>query len=444
MHPNPQVGNKGSTMNFFEIGQAWKYGLTTLIFTLALGCSRISSTTIKISSWGDMKENAILADMVNEFNKTHPDTPVELQRVSWGEYNTKLLTQVVAGIAPDIIFVSTYNIADLYPRGILEPLDDYVRADHYSVADIYPTLLDRFTIGDHLYGIPRDTSPICVVYYNKNAFDEVNLPYPTDDWTWNDLLVDAKALTKRDKKGNTKRWGYTEDSPMVEPWIYSAGARWVDNVKKPTRYTFNTPTFISAVQFRTDLVLKHKVMPAPSNMTAMGGIGASDLFMNGASAMFLSGIWKTPQFRDIKNFDWDVIMFPKGPTGQRAFKGGGSGYGILRSSKNKKAAWEFIKYITDKEGESKMAGTGLTQPALRSVAASSRFLDGQKPMNKKMLLKAEDHAIYEPLASNWRELREGLIDPTFDQVWIGRLTPQEAIEQLTEKMKSKPLMTEVQ
>ena len=216
----------------------------------------------------------------------------------------------------------------------------------------------------------------------------------------------------------------------------------MNDSQNPTTYTFNNPTFVNALQYRVDLILKEKVMPGPSNMTAMGGMGTSDLFMNGTAAMFVSGIWKTPQFRDIKDFDWDIAMFPKGPTGLRGFPGGGSGYGILSTSKNKKAAWEFIKYIAGPEGQAKMASTGLAQPALKSVAESPAFQDGQKPLNKKMLLKAVDYSVYPPMAKNWLEIYQGTITPIFDGLWTGKVTAQEAIDQLAEALKSKALVSE--
>src|ERR1700722_3336942 len=101
-------------MKIFGGIKIWKWmGVLTVLALTGWGCSNMGSTTIKISSWGDPKENAILQDLVENFNKTHPKIKVELQRVSWGEYNTKLLTQVAGGIAPDVIFVSTDNIADL-------------------------------------------------------------------------------------------------------------------------------------------------------------------------------------------------------------------------------------------------------------------------------------------------------------------------------------------
>ncbi len=427
-------------MKFFKQLACLKFTVILgFLGVMGMGCSKLGGgDTVKISSWGDVKENAILTDLINDFQKAHPDIKVELQRVPWGEYNTKLLTQFAGGIAPDVIFVSTDNIADLYYRGVLEPLNPYLQADpEISLKDFYPTLINRFTIDGSLYVVPRDISPVCVLYYNKKAFDEAKVPYPSDDWTWADFLAAAKALTKRDADGHTTQWGFTEDWAMIEPWVYSAGGRYVDNPQKPTKWTFNTPEFTRGLQMRADLMLKYKVMPSPSNMTAMGGVGASDMFNNGTVAMLLSGIWKTPQFRDIKNFDWDVALFPKGPGG-RGYQSGGSGYGILTTSKLKKEAWQLVSFLAGPEGEKKMATTGLVQPALQAIANSPVFLDGQKPLNKKILLQAEPYGIFMPVMENWLEVYQGSVIPTCDQIWSGKITAAEAVSQMWDKIKDKP------
>jgi ABC-type glycerol-3-phosphate transport system substrate-binding protein len=182
---------------------------------------------------------------------------------------------------------------------------------------------------------------------------------------------------------------------------------------------------------------KYKVMPSPANLTAMGGVGASDMFVNGTAAMFISGIWKTPQFRDIKTFDWDVALFPKGPGGTRGYQSGGSGYGILSTSKHKKEAWKLVSYLAGPEGEKKMSTTGLVQPALMSVANSPVFLDGQAPKNKKILLKAEPYGIFMPLMVNWQEVYQGNVIPTFDNLWLGKTDAAGAVSQLWDKIKDR-------
>jgi ABC-type glycerol-3-phosphate transport system substrate-binding protein len=426
-------------LGFLKIGVVGSF----LAVVLGWGCGRHGAATVKLSSWGDVKENAILSELIDDFQKLHPDIKVELQRVPWSEYTTKLLTQMAANTAPDVIFLSGDTTLQFASRGALEPLDDKVQADpDFPLKDFYPELIRYFTISGHLYGIPRDISPVCVLYYNKKAFDAAGLAYPSDDWTWDDFLKDAKLLTKREADGHTSQWAFIDDWTMVEPWVYSFGGSWVDDPYKPTKFTFDSPAFVKGLEFRADLILKHKVMPSPTSLTAMGGVGTAGLFMNGSVAMFLSELYETPKFRDIKDFDWDVAMCPSGPKG-RAFQGGGSGYGILSSSTHKKEAWELVRYLAGPEGQKRMATTGLVQPALKSIANSPVFLDGQTPYHKKIVLDAVPFEIFDPLAMNWMEIKLGNILPTFDRVWSGKLTPSEGVSQLSADLKSKPLVTGV-
>jgi len=403
-----------------------------------------SGTSIKISSWGDLSENQILVDLIAQFEKENPTIKVELQRIPFNEYTTKLLTQIAAGSAPDVIFTETNNFVDLYLRQAFEPLNAYIQKDNFSTADYYPQILDRFSADGNIYAIPRDTAPICVIYYNKKAFDEAKLPYPNDDWNWAQFVAVGQKLIKKDATGKVTRWAFIDDWSMFEPWIYSAGGKWADDVKKPTKWLMaEDQGFVTGIQFRADLMHKYKVMPPPASLSAMGGMGTSDMFMNGTVAMFLSGIWKTPKFRtDIKNFKWDVVMFPKGPTGIRAFGTGGSGYGILKSSQNKEAAWKLVKFISGPVGAKKLAQTGLAQPAMMSVASGPDFLDGKDPQNKKMVLEAVKYVKYMPMAKNTSEVQYGILGPILDKVWNGNITAQQAAEALKPQLANKPPVTQ--
>ncbi len=404
-----------------------------------MGCGPKSGGKLKISSWGDLQENQILVDLINDFQKLHPEIQVELQRIPYNEYVTKLLTQIAGNVGPDVLFTEVENFADLYLRGALEPLNPYIQSDKIDMSVYYPQVVDRFTVDNQIYVIPRDTAPICVIYYNKKAFDEAKVPYPTDDWTYDDFVAVAKKVMKTDATGKVTRWGFVDDWVMPQPWVYDFGGSYANDVKHPTQWTFATdPHTLAGVQFRADLIYKYKVMLPPSGLAAMGGMGTSDMFVNGSTAMFLSGLWKTPNFRQIKDFGWDIVMFPKGPNGYRAFGTGGSGYGILKNSTHKKEAWELVKYISGEAGAKKLAATGLAQPSLMAAANSPLFLDNQDPHNKKMLLEAVKYVKYSPMCKNWHETVDGIIGPELDRVWNGSETADEAMQKLKTQLDKNP------
>ncbi|HVZ80372.1 MAG TPA: sugar ABC transporter substrate-binding protein [bacterium] len=417
-------------------------GLACLVFAVVLGlngCSKSGGIKIKISSWGSPEENQILSELIADFNKNHPGVTAELERIPFGEYVTKLLTQVAGGQAPDVIFVEVNNFVDLYLRGALESLNPYIQKDHMDLNVYYPQVLDRFTVDAQTYVIPRDTAPIACIYYNKKAFDEAKLPYPTDDWTWADFVRDGMKLVKTDASGKVTRWGFVDDWPMFDTWVYDAGGSYTDNVKHPTKWTFATdPNTLKGIQFRADMMNKYKFMLPPSGLTAMGGMGTGDMFTNGTVAMFLSGIWKTPTFRMAKDLKWDVVMVPKNNNGYRAFTTGGSGYGILKTSEHKNEAWELVKYISGEEGAKKLAATGLAQPAIMSAANSPLFLDGKDPQNKKMLFEAMKYVKYFPMCKNWFEVHDSIMGPELEKVWNGTETAEAAMEHLKPLLEKNP------
>jgi ABC-type glycerol-3-phosphate transport system substrate-binding protein len=168
----------------------------------------------------------------------------------------------------------------------------------------------------------------------------------------------------------------------------------------------------------------------------MGGLGNSDLFLNGTAAMFQSGTWQSPNFRVIKDFDWDVVEFPKGPHGHRGFAMSASGYAILKGCKHPDLAYELVKYFGGEMGQKYLASTGLTQPALRPLAQSKAFLDGQKPLSKGFLVDAVKYGHFQPFDPNETEWIT-MVGSALDRVWNGTATPAEVLKKAAKEVNAK-------
>ena len=164
-------------------------------------------------------------------------------------------------------------------------------------------------------------------------------------------------------------------------------------------------------------------------------MGVQGMFMTGRLAMFVSGIWETPGLRKIQDFEWDVAMFPKGPTGKRGFGTGGSGYCILKDSKHPAEAFEVIKALSGRDAQMKLAETGLAQPAIMSIAMSNLWAnDGRVPYNKKMLDGAMRYVVYDPFTPVWREAKEMYIIPELDLLFGGKKTALQAVAAFINKV----------
>lgn len=381
---------------------------------------------VKVAFWGGPEEINIIDNIIKVWQRSHPETIVRLEHTPYRGYVDKLLTRIAGRSGPDIICTEVDLFVTFQSKGVLLDLTPYVKADpEFKLEEFYPEIINRFTVNGKLYAIPRDTAPFACVYYNKKLFDEAKVPYPTDEWNVEDLLDKAKKLTKLDKDGRVTQYGfYTWAWPN---FVYAFGGGLVNNVKTPTRCALDSKKSIAGLQFYSDLMNKYKVHPTSTAMTNLA-MGVQGMFMTGRLAMFASGIWETPGLRKMDNLDWDVAIFPKGPSGTRAFGTGGSGYAILKDAKNPKAAFEVIKALAGRKAQAMLADTGLAQPAIKDIVASEHWsLNEKAPKNKRMLDDAMNYVIYEPFNPNWREAEEVYINPELDLVFSGKKSAEEAV-----------------
>jgi len=385
-------------------------------------------TVVKIAFWGSPVEIDIIKNSTKEWEAQHPEIEVRFEHTPFGGYTSKILTRIAGGAAPDIIATEVNMFVSFASKGVLENLSPYLAKDtDFSIKDFFPEVVDWFTVDGKVLAIPRDTAPFACVFYNKDLFDREGVPYPEDDWTWEDMLAKAKALTKTDENGRITQYGFY--GWAWQNFVYGAGGALVDDVKNPTKCLLGNPESKEGLQFYVDLINRYKVMPTPVAMANLG-MGVDIMFSSGRLAMFLSGIWETPTLRTRK-FRWDVAMFPVGPRGVRRFGTGGTGYAILKSSKNKEAAWLVVKALTGARGQEELAEKGLAQPARKAVSEGPAFAknDGL-PLNKKMLNEAVQYARYDPFHPMWRELEGKVITPELELLFNGRETVPEAMDKL--------------
>src|SRR5690606_3993660 len=99
------------------------------------------------------------------------------------------------GESPDVMFLT--NVTSYASKGVLKDLTGLIEDEGFDVNQFTEAQLKNFEYDGKLYGLPRDNDTK-VFFYNKKLFDEANLPYPEEGWTWNDLREYAKALTKEE------------------------------------------------------------------------------------------------------------------------------------------------------------------------------------------------------------------------------------------------------
>jgi multiple sugar transport system substrate-binding protein len=165
---------------------------------------------ISISSWGAPDERAVFEAVLEEFEKANPDIKVRFIHIP-NDYTTKMNTMIAGGTAPDVIFTSDGDFPRWVKQGAFLDITDRVMAStKLDLDDMWEQGLNRYrydgkkTGTGAFYALPKDIGPT-VMYYNKEIFDRLGVPYPSPDkpMTWDEALDMWKKLTV-DENGDGK------------------------------------------------------------------------------------------------------------------------------------------------------------------------------------------------------------------------------------------------
>lgn len=375
--------------------------------------------------WGAPDELAVWQAIVDEFQKQNPNVKVKVDVSDWDSYWNKLQTLFAGGTPPDVFAMDGPLYPDWQSRGVLANLQPFIDEDPAFLDGLYPGPLETYKRADGYYGLPRDFQTI-VLFYNKDLFDAAGLPYPTDDWTLDDLRAAAKQLTKdADGDGAIDQWGFSTDLWDMELfWSQALWGHGADIINpERTQTLIGEPNARPAWQLIADMVTEDKSIPDPDTVAQFG-----DPFAAGKSAMTTIGHWVVPQYAQLP-FAWDVAAFPAGPE-RRATSVNSAGFVIAKDSKNPAAAWEFVKFALGETGQRKLTELGFALPVLKSVAQSPTYLEQKSaPIRQQVFLDALEYANVKPSFRGYDEwatvVGDGLVP-----AWIGEMDIDAALDEI--------------
>ena len=155
-----------------------------------------SSDELSVAIWDTNQEPGI-KEILDDFTK-ETGIKTKISVVKWNEYWTMLEAGAQGGSLPDVFWMHSNESERYMSNDMLLDLTDKIKASDKIKVENYPEdIWGLYTYKDHYYAVPKDIDTIAI-WYNKKLFDEAGVPYPTSDWTWDDLTETARKLTKSD------------------------------------------------------------------------------------------------------------------------------------------------------------------------------------------------------------------------------------------------------
>jgi multiple sugar transport system substrate-binding protein len=337
---------------------------------------------------------------------------------------------LAGGKPPDVVRTGNYTTALFGARNALVPLDSLIKGDRtLNWLDFNARARQAMMVNGKVYALPENNESYAI-HYNATAFKEKGLPDPRRQWEqgkWTQavFLKAAQALTE--DSGPRKKYGFLYETWNSENWVFFNGGKVLGANGKTV--LIDRPTAYKGIQFAADLVNKYHVAP---NAAQLAGRAPYELFPQGIARMYLAGGWFIANFASsIKDFDYGTTGPPIMKPGLKTAKMEISGYAITRQSKNQEAAWEYIKFITGREGQKIWSVVGM--PSRNSAIKdfqSSNLAKWYKPFIQ-LLPKVDFTPFHAKSAEVAQDLTSGL-----DAVWLGQKSAKEATAEIAAKLRT--------
>jgi multiple sugar transport system substrate-binding protein len=399
--------------------------LVLLVLSMNMSFAQ-DAVTLRMSVWGSLSDQEAYQARLDLAAEQFPNIKVELLYTP-DDYDQRIQTMMAGGDAPDIVQVAE-AIHGFSSRGQLLALDGLVEETGIDLSERFGTNHLQYQYEGSQYALP-DRGGAMIVYYNRDMFDAAGIEYPTAEWTWEDFLAAAQALTIRDGDA-VSQYGFAAGGwwPWWMSFIYQNGGAVLDENGAPA---FNSEQVAEALQFYNDLVYTHGVAPSPEDYANLGTNSPDPLFAQGKVAIIMTGFWNIASLRDVPDLNWDIApVWGNEARGTVAF---GSGLAITSASAHPAEAFQIIDFLTSEAAQTEIVARGQDAPANVAVLESELFLSGETFANRDIYMEAfaesSDAIIALPLIPQWNEM-QSVMSATLDELFLNAMDVPTAVEQI--------------
>jgi multiple sugar transport system substrate-binding protein len=365
----------------------------------------------ELTVWAMGNEGTKLKTLTDEFTKANPGVTVKVTPVDWGQAVAKLQTAIAGGTTPDVSQMGTDMMGQFGTTGAFETVPADFDKSAYFESAWNTNIVDGAVVGVPWYVETR------LLYYRKDIAEKAGITAPPT--TWDELKTMAKAMQE---KGGAK-YGIslgTKNWQEYFPFLWSNGGDVVDASGKPV---LNSPQAVEALTFYNSFFtegLTPKSVPE--------GFDITPAFVKGDFPMFFSGPWHLGLIKEAGGADftdkWAIATMPKKSSGTSFL--GGANVVVYKNSKNKDAAWAFVKFLSDPKTQALWYKTATVMPAVQSAWEDAAVAADP---NVKLFGEQLKDTKAQPSSASWSKVSSAIND-ALEKMTTGGLEPQAAAEQM--------------
>ena len=338
--------------------------------------------TLRLDDWSSGDRVEYMNQVLEAFQEENPCITVVAEPNIGDDQNTRRLTMIASGTAPDLIATGESWIPMYAEAGGFMDLTPFVEGEEGidPASVFYEGVYNQGFYQGVPYAIAKDYST-SAFYINRDLFDAAGIDYPEEGWTWDDALEIAQELTLDGNGNNATSPDFDPENIVqygidivTEGWwrgfqsyLYSWDAHTISEDGTTTQGYLNSEAAVEAWEFYRDLVFEYHVAPSANEIGSVEG-GRTQMFQDGKVAIGQTyhGPWWQDVLNETPNLQWGVVPIPAGPGGTHESAVMWMGWGINAETEHPEEAWELLKFLTTEPGQRVFALKALS--AVQSVS----------------------------------------------------------------------------
>jgi multiple sugar transport system substrate-binding protein len=404
----------------------------TFIFVLKnIGSSTgVSNKNTTITFWGVYDDHAAFDQLIQNYKTQHPNITVRYQLFSYDTYEQQLINALAAGTGPDIFMM--HNTWLPKHGNLLAPMPDTIPGQKqplFTLASYQQQFVDvasqDLVYQNFIYGVPLYVDTLAL-YYNKDLLNNASITRPPQTWT--EVNTDVPLLTKYDQGNNILQSGIAlgtarninRSTDILMDMMIQSGVHMTSDDQREATFDQSVagqPVGRIALQYYTEFADPRKSRYSWNDSEHY----SIDAFSEGTTAMMLGYsheadlvLAKSPRL------NFSVAPMPQASLGNINNFANYWAASVSKTSKNINDAWQFLAYLSSKEGESAYLN------ATGRPAARRDLIDLQRSDPKIGVF-----AVQALTAKSWYQVDSSAIESIFasmiDDVNYNRATLQDAI-----------------
>lgn len=161
-----------------------------------------SGGPVTLTYWGLWEPPEVMQSLIEEYQKEHPEVSINYEMRDPKNHFQTVRSRLKSELAPDIIRVHNTWVPFLYPNLTSLPSDILTNQSYEQT--FYPITQETLLFNNKYYGLPLEIDGLALIY-NEDLFAKAGLSGPPPTW---DVFRDyVRRLTIKDEKNNILQSG---------------------------------------------------------------------------------------------------------------------------------------------------------------------------------------------------------------------------------------------